>query len=480
MKILNFFFEVTFCYYSLKLNKIYNQQLVNENYSIEYNQTLEEELNKLKENIDFPSKYSDFNSIVESYIRAKNINSEQYTITLYFGSNKQYFRLLLSTIDDYTTISSINCTICNVSNKYNSILSNSYIKLNNLTDKTGLVKNYNYEFFHDSCFIPTQSKKNDITEKKSINISLNFKVIEFDSSGFLNSNLSDGILGLNYNNDSELPNMNFIKELYNNGHISSPSFSIIITSSNINRLYLGDIMENEYIKNYLNSSMNKGDCKIIDNNWKCELKGIEYNALKYLNWEKLIYKANSTVSFNLKENKLTIPEKYFELIVVSYIFVKNKRKRFNKFCYVNNQIIYCSCKDKDDFGIVTFHFDGYSKLDIDIRDYVYFNKNEKTYKCVADIVLSKNNEFIVGLKGLNNTILSFNMEEKKVKFFHKTKIPSHRNYFLIAGIIIFIIGLIINENACVTFGLILIIISIILNFEYFLADLLFKLKVNFF
>ena len=65
-------------------------------------------------------------------------------------------------------------------------------------------------------------------------------------------------------------------ELYNEGLISSPSFSIIITSSNVNRLYLGDIMKNEYVKNYVNSSMNKGECKIIDNDWKCQIDYLEY------------------------------------------------------------------------------------------------------------------------------------------------------------------------------------------------------------
>ena len=67
------------------------------------------------------------------------------------------------------------------------------------------------------------------------------------------------------NLDSIIPNNNFILELYNEGKISSPSFSIIITSSNVNRLYLGNIMKNEYVKNYVNSSMNKGACSIIDN-----------------------------------------------------------------------------------------------------------------------------------------------------------------------------------------------------------------------
>ena len=157
---------------------------------------------------------------------------------------------MLSTIDDYITISSINCSLCNVTNKYNSILSKTNKKFNDLINKSNLNQTYEYEFFQDLFTIPTQSIKNHITENNRIQISTYFKVIERDSSGFLNSDLVDGILGLNYKNNSELINMNFIRELYNEKYISSPSFSIIISSSNYNRLYLGDTMQNEYIKNY--------------------------------------------------------------------------------------------------------------------------------------------------------------------------------------------------------------------------------------
>ena len=224
-----FLFNITFCYYSLKLNKINLQQLVNNNNnSIEYNETLQQYLDNLADNIDLPLNYSELNSINESFIQTKNINLDQYAITLYLGSNKQKFILILSTIDDYITISSINCTLCNVTNKYNSILSKSNKKLNDLINKSNLNQTYEYKFFQDLFSIPIQSIKNHITEDKSINISTYFKVIERDSSGFLNSDLVDGILGLNYKNNSELLNMNFIRELYNEKYISSPSFSIII------------------------------------------------------------------------------------------------------------------------------------------------------------------------------------------------------------------------------------------------------------
>ena len=104
-----------------------------------------------------------------------------------------------------------------------------------------------------------ESIQNDIIIKKYINISsLNFKVVEKDSSGFLNSNLVDGILGLSYNKGDGILSKSFIRQLYDEGYLSSLSFSIIITSSNVNRFYLGDIMENDYIRNYYHFSVNKG------------------------------------------------------------------------------------------------------------------------------------------------------------------------------------------------------------------------------
>ena len=77
-------------------------------------------------------------------------------------------------------------------------------------------------------------------------------------------------------------------------------------------------MKNEYVRNYLHSSMNKGECKIIDNNQRCKLSHLEYNALKYFQWENQKFTDYSIITFNLKENKLTIPEDFYNLIVVIY------------------------------------------------------------------------------------------------------------------------------------------------------------------
>jgi len=446
-------FNISYGYIPLVLNKIYLQVLTNDsNTDIEINETIRQKLDDLEEYNDLPLNNSELNLLNQSYIKTKNINSTQYTVELYLGSNKQIFRLLLSTSDDFLTVSSINCKLCNVSNKYNSALSKTNKKLDKKNYKSNFNKSFNYEIFQDSIHIPSESIKNDIIQKNNINISsLYFKVIELDSSGFLNSDLIDGILSLKYSSKSEIQKNNFIRELYNERIISSPSFSIIITSTNINRLYLGDIMKNEYVRYYLNSSMNKGECKIIDDNWRCRLSHIEYNALRYNHWEQQIFTDYSILTFNLKENKLTIPEYYYDLIVVGYRYVTRKvgdtyvtSKESNKWCRTYGGIIYCSCSpEKDNFGILTFHFENNSTLDLDLREFVYYDKKPFIYKCKVDIVLSKKKEFIVGLKGFNNTILSFNMEDKKIKFFHKKKFDKPYKKIKIIIFIICIILLII-------------------------------------
>ena len=173
----------------------------------------------------------------------------------------------------------------------------------------------------DICSIPTKSQNK---ENNNITIdNFHLKVIESDISGFLNSDLIDGILSLSYNNNSIIPNNNFIFELYNEGKISSPSFSIIITSSNVNRLYLGDIMKNEYVKNYVNSSMNKGECSIIDNSWKCKIDYLRYSDFEYPSSSRTKW-AYSEVKFNLNEKKLTIPYFYYNLLVIGYGYVTKK------------------------------------------------------------------------------------------------------------------------------------------------------------
>ena len=210
-------------------------------------------------------------------------------------------------------------------------------------------------------------------------------------------------------------------ELYKEGKITSPSFSIIITSSNINRLYLGDIMKNDYIKNYVNNSMNKGECEIIDNKWQCRTEYIIYTDFEY-SGSGGKSSTKSLVKFNLKENKLTIPYHYYNFLVVGYRYEPKRKggvqKKYNKWCSQFNDKIYCTCSaGKNSFGIISLFFKNDSRLDVDLRDYVDYDSSAYFFKCRIDVSLSDEEEFIVGLRGLNNTILSFDLDDKKIEFF---------------------------------------------------------------
>jgi hypothetical protein len=84
--LLFFLFNVSLCYYSLKLNKVYLQNISNDinNSTLGFNDNNDNNANseindeyfeKLKNNVDFPLNYSDLESINQSFILTQNINS---------------------------------------------------------------------------------------------------------------------------------------------------------------------------------------------------------------------------------------------------------------------------------------------------------------------------------------------------------------------------------------------------------------------
>ena len=144
----------------------------------------------------------------------------------------------------------------------------------------------------------------------------------------------------------------------------------------------------------------------------------------------------------LTKKKLVIPYIYYNSIIIGYYYESTKKGRrrrvYNKYCYRYSGQIFCSCSaDKKDFGVITLIFQNNSRLDIDIRDYVYYDESAYFFKCRVDATLSDNKEFVIGLKGLNNTILSFDLDDKKIEFFHKKKAgPNYKIWILLIGSIL--------------------------------------------
>ena len=192
--------------------------------------------------------------------------------------------------------------------------------------------------------------------------------------------------------------------------------------------------------------MNKGKCQIIDNKWQCKIEEIIYTDFK-IKESTQSKKANSLVEFNLNQNKLVIPYFYYELLVLGYKVITHGTKHnyyyeriYNKKCYHYFEALYCICSGKNDFGIISFLFQSKSYLDIDLRDYVSFDDSMPVYKCKVNVFLSVEDKFIIGLKGLNNTILSFDMNNKKIEFFHKKKADHSLSIILFIFCVVLLIG----------------------------------------
>ena len=192
--------------------------------------------------------------------------------------------------------------------------------------------------------------------------------------------------------------------------------------------------------------MNKCDCHVIGNYWQCQIEKLEYTDFKshlssFTKWE------NSMVKFNLNEKKLVIPDIYYDKIIIGYyteskIKIGRRRRVYNKYCYRYSGQIYCKCSaDKKDFGVITLIFQNNSRLDIDIRDYVYYDESAYFFKCRVDATLSDNKEFVIGLKGLNNTILSFDLDDRKIEFFHKKKTGLNLKLWIIICSIVGLLGI---------------------------------------
>ena len=84
------------------------------------------------------------------------------------------------------------------------------------------------------------------------------------------------------------------------------------------------------------------------------------------------------MNFNIKENKLTIPREYYDILIRNYKLEKRKNsslkhKHFYKICNIVGETIYCNCTSRKDFGKITFDFGNQSRLDIDLRNYIHYD-----------------------------------------------------------------------------------------------------------
>jgi hypothetical protein len=110
-----------------------------------------------------------------------------------------------------------------------------------------------------------------------------FKLIAVYKEKYLYKTIFDGIVGLGINDEGDMDN-SLIKTLYNQYKITSPSFSFYLISINhqnstneISRLYIGDILENDYINKLFKNKTKYCYLPVSHNDyWLCESQKIKF------------------------------------------------------------------------------------------------------------------------------------------------------------------------------------------------------------
>ena len=147
-----------------------------------------------------------------------------------------------------------------------------------------------------------------------------FKLIAVYKEKYLYKTIFDGIVGLGINDEGDMDN-SLIKTLYNQYKITSPSFSFYLISINhqnstneISRLYIGDILENDYINKLFKNKTKYCYLPVSHNDyWLCESQKIKFELkqeiiIPNITNKTLIKNTNSKVIFDTGTSYTIIPK----------------------------------------------------------------------------------------------------------------------------------------------------------------------------
>jgi hypothetical protein len=215
-------------------------------------------------------------------------------------------------------------------------------------------------------------------------------------------NLTDGVLGLGLNIEKD-ENKSFIQQLYRQGIISTPSFSIYLLE-NSSFILFGDISSSPELAVIINKM---GECNVPKgtNKWQCPLKNIAINKSK-------IKSKNSAIVFDTGCKYIIIPVIHLRLFKQEYI------DKVDTICGVTeiNQII-CKCTSREIFlGNLTLNINGYPL--IIQRDHLISYNPEYEYQCRFNVIIDLNldNDWILGIEGMKGVLFDFDISRRKIRF----------------------------------------------------------------
>ena len=348
-------------------------------------------------NIDDLSLNNQTKSIF-TIVDLKNYKDVQYIGDIYIGSPPSKLSVIFDTGSNILWVPSSDCVNClKKTNRYNPKLSTTSSETNNTKSIT-----YAIGFVEGNLCYDTISLNKDGYFKANEFLFLNVKKEEN-----LTGTLGDGVFGLGIFNEND-PHMSLIESLYNQKQINNAAFSFyLLGTNNISRIFIGDILKNEYISNLFKNKIQQ--CQVNQDSlyWECiSNDGI---IISNNNNKKEIFYSNYTFIFDSGSSYTMIPQNDFNHI---FNFLNSEHN-----CMLNkyNELL-CQCNSKNEFGKIEIKFDknnvfvlNLEKMidNINAQNQCHFQITKESYDL---------NFWILGDSALRGKIINFNLNERKISF----------------------------------------------------------------
>lgn len=348
-------------------------------------------------NIDELSLNNQTKSIF-TIVDLKNYKDVQYIGDIYIGSPPSKLSVIFDTGSNILWVPSSDCVNClKKTNRYNPKLSTTSSETNNTKSIT-----YAIGFVEGNLCYDTISLNKDGYFKANEFLFLNVKKEEN-----LTGTVGDGVFGLGIFNEND-PHMSLIESLYNQKQINNAAFSFyLLGTNNISRIFIGDILKNEYISNLFKNKIQQ--CQVNQDSlyWECiSNDGI---IISNNNNKKEIFYSNYTFIFDSGSSYTMIPQNDFNHI---FNFLNSEHN-----CMLNkyNELL-CQCNSKNEFGKIEIKFDknnvfvlNLEKMidNINAQNQCHFQITKESYDL---------NFWILGDSALRGKIINFNLNERKISF----------------------------------------------------------------
>ena len=384
----------------MKITFVINVILINFIFCSYYSKNIErKKLQNNKNNTDITQPLNNETISKFTVVELSNYKDVQYIGDIYIGTPSTQLSVIFDTGSNILWVPSSDCINCiKKANKYNS-------KLSSTSRETNITKSINYAIG----FV----EGNLCYDTVSLNQNKNFKVndllfLNVNDEQNLTGTVGDGVFGLGiYNEDN--PQISFIDSLYNQKQINEPAFSFYLMGvKNISKLYIGDILKNEYVLNLFKNKIN--EC-FVDSNalyWECIAKEGIIISNKDKTKEKIFY-TNASFIFDTGSSYTMIPKNDFD-VIFNFLNLEHN-------CILNkyNELL-CQCNDQKDFGKLEIIFDKNNKFVINFEKMI--NIVSGNYKCHFQIVKEYYDLsfWVLGDSALRGNLISFNLYERKISF----------------------------------------------------------------